>query len=81
MPGSRRSVMMMSNAKSASLRDRRFARFRLFDPIAAVGQLLGDGFAQRRFVFDDQQMFLCVRHLRRRQYVDTRRRPCPHFKA
>ena len=58
MPGSRRSVMMMSKAKSASCAMRRFARFGLFDLIAAVGQLLGDGLAQRRLVFDEQQMFL-----------------------
>ena len=45
------------------LRERDLARFRLFDPIAAVGQLLGDRLAQRRLVFDEQQMFLCVRHL------------------
>ena len=30
--------------------------------------------AERRLVFDEQQMFLRVRHLARRQYFDTVRR-------
>ena len=57
MPGSRRSVMMMSKAKSASRGERRLARFGLLDVIAAVAELLGDGLPQRRLVFDEQQMF------------------------
>ena len=65
--------MMMSKAKSASFAIASLARIRLFDPIAAVGQLLGNRFTQRRLVFDDEQMFLRVRHLRRRQYIDTQR--------
>ena len=40
--------------------DRRFARFGLLDTIAAVGQLFGNGLAQRGFVFDEQEMFRSV---------------------
>ena len=39
------------------LRERRLPGFGLLDLIAAIGQLLGDRLAQRRFVFDEQQMF------------------------
>ena len=38
-------------------RERRLARVGLLDLVAAVGQLLGDGLAQRRLVFDEEQMF------------------------
>ena len=37
--------------------ERRLARVGLFDLVAAVGQLLGDGLPQRRLVLDEQQMF------------------------
>ena len=57
MPGRRRSVMMMSKAKSASRASGLFADSRLLDVEAAVGQLLGDRLAQRRLVLDEQQMF------------------------
>ena len=45
-------------------RERRLARFGLLDLIAVVGQLFGDRLAQRRLVFDQQQMFRSIRHLR-----------------
>ena len=63
MPGRRRSVTMMSKAKSASRAERGLAGIGLLDLIAAVGQLLGDGLPQGRLVFDEQQMFRRVRHL------------------
>ena len=44
-------------------RERGFARFRLFDGIAVIGELLGDGLAERRFVLDEQEMFHRIRHL------------------
>ena len=34
-----------------------FTRFGLYDLVAAVGQLFGDGRSQRGLVFDQQQMF------------------------
>ena len=62
-PGSRRSVMTTSNAKSARSLDRALRRLGLDDVEPAIRQLLGDRLAQRRFVFDQQQMFRCVSHL------------------
>ena len=57
--------------------ERRFAAVGLRHVVAAIGELLGDSAAQRRFVFDDQQMFLRVRHLSERQYFDTAQNPTP----
>ena len=78
MPGSRRSVMMMSKAKVGQPCDGRLARLGLFDVIAAVAQLFGDGLPQRRLVFDQQQMFRRVRHLASANILTPRtwRPPC-----
>ncbi len=65
MPGRRRSVTMMSNAKSASFASAASPESALLHQIAAVAELLGDGLAQRRLVFNQQQMFLRIRHLAR----------------
>ena len=63
MPGSRRSVMRTSKAKSASRRERLLAAVGLLDDEAVVGEPLGDRLAQRLLVVDDQQMFRRFRHL------------------
>ena len=57
------------------------ARLGLLDVVAAVGQLLGDGLAQRRLVFNQQQMFCRVSHLPGRQYFDTSQRGCPEVRG
>ena len=43
--------------------------------VAAVRQPLGHHLAQRRLVFDDEQMFSGIRHLVGRQHFDTGRQP------
>ena len=53
-------------------REGRLARIGLLDVVPAVGQLFGDGLAERRLVFDEQQMFRRISHLARRQYFDTK---------
>ena len=55
--------MRMSKAKSARRCERLFAAGGLLDDEAVVGEPLGDGLAQRRFVVDDEQMFRRFRHL------------------
>ena len=75
MPGSRRSVTMMSKANSASRASAASPDSACSTTIAAIGQLLGDRLAQRGLVFDEQQMFRRISHLARRQYLDTRRKP------
>ena len=55
--------MMTSKAKSARRASASSPELGLFDLIAAVGQLLGDGLPQRGLVFDEQQMFRWVSHL------------------
>ncbi len=79
MPGSRRSVMRMSNAKSASRCERLFAARRLLDDEAVIGEALGDRLAQRVLVVDDQQMFLAFRHLVRAGGILTPRRQAGQF--
>ena len=71
MPGSRRSVMMMSKANSASCASAASPESACFDLIAAIAELLGDRLTQRPLVFDEQQMFQRIRHLAQRQYFDT----------
>ena len=73
MPGSRRSVIRMSKAKSASRCERFLAAAGLLDDEPVVRQPLGDRLAERRLVVDDQQMFLIFRHLERADGILT---PC-----
>ena len=40
-----------------------FTRTSLFDVVAAIGQLFGNRLAERRLVFDKQQMLFGVRHV------------------
>ena len=56
------------------LRERGLAGVGLLDLVAAVAELLGDRLAQRRFVFDEQQMFQRIRHLAERQILTHRPR-------
>ncbi len=66
---------------------RLFAVRRLHDIVALVRQPLGYDVAQRRLVFDDQQMFRGISHLVERQHFDTTSRigeadcPCPYSPA
>jgi hypothetical protein len=63
IPGSRRSVTMMSKAKSASRARAASPDSASLDLIAAVAELLRNGPAERCFVLDEQEMFQRVRHL------------------
>ena len=63
-PGRRRSVTRMSKANSASASTARSPALGLHDHEPVILQALGDGLAQWRLVFDEQQMCCAVRHLR-----------------
>jgi len=50
---------------------RLFTRIGLLDSISPVAELFGDGLAKRGLVLDEKQMFRGLRHLARRQHIDT----------
>ena len=52
----------------------RLPRIGLLDQVTAVAELLGDRLAKRGFVLHEEQMFRGLRHLARRQHIDTTRR-------
>ena len=60
--------------KFGELLDGLLARVGLLDFESVLGQALGERLAQRRFVFDEQEMFLGFSHLRERQYFDIESR-------
>src|SRR5439155_14001950 len=58
-------------------RERRLARIGLLDQVTAIAELLSDSLAKRGFVLDEEQMFRGLRHLARRQHIDTSGAACP----